>query len=1088
MLIDPVELSRLLGQKFPPTAQQADVIQADLEPMLVVAGAGAGKTETMAARVVWLVANGLIEPDRILGLTFTRKAAQELGKRIRTRLEQLANIPDINALDPSGELAHRLHSIAPITSTYDAFAGSLVGEFGLLLPVEPSSRVISNTELYRIAFQLVGDYDGTLSMEKHDTVVEKLLDLTAEMDNHMIDADELKAESLLFSQLIEELPKGPGQRNALNAEMLKWQAAQLHRIELLPLVKRLKEKLREDNLVTFAEQMSAAARLAEENPSVGAALRRRFQIILLDEYQDTNHAQRILLRSFFSGAAVTAVGDPMQSIYGWRGATSSNLQRFITDFARPNTHALKKELTMSFRNPPEVLDLANRVATQVLGAPTDPKRPVQPLVSRPEAPSADIHLGFFATYAEEHAYVADTLAELYRNRSTDPEDPFTAAILLRRNSEALPIAQELQQRGVPYEIISSEGLLDVPEVADMIAVATMLIRPTDSTAALRLLAGPAVGLGVADIKALARRAGALAGRAVRAPQEYSDDPTVKLDQILKEVVDMDSESAVGLTDAIADLGDKEEYSAEGYRRLARLSSQLRQLRQTVAAGSSLPDIFAEIERVMGIRTEVLSREDPHGDGVVGTVHLDALHKEVADFAAIPNSTLGQLLDYFRMARQRDKGLQLGEVQVRSDRVQILTVHKAKGLEWQTVCVLHADGSNYDNMKGRRPEGASTWLTQASQLPTVLRGDAAEAGDEVGTPILDTTGVENRKELEEAGKAHKNELSAAQWEESTRLFYVAITRAERRLLVTASELDETGNRAAVDPCKNLLLLKDHVPEENIVEWFVLDPEAEVREPVATSGFFPKPTAHCDLMEGADLVRSAMADLIPFNQDHDLFQLWEKDVTALIEEQERLQSDVVEVELSTELTATDIVSLKQSPDQFARRQRRPVPFKPNRYAKRGTEFHSWLEQRFGLPTLLDESELPGMDEEVTPVQLQVLKQKFLAGQFADRTPTYIEQPFEISVDGLVIRGRMDAVFYDQDGWHIVDWKTGQPPSQADMQHLMMQLAVYRIAWAQLKNLNPDDIRASFYYVQYDQLTSADDLPSEQEIADVLRAAVE
>ena len=116
----PVLLSQYLGQKFPPTDQQAAIIGDRPGPLLVVAGAGAGKTETMAARVVWLVANGLARPDEILGLTFTRKAAQELGRSIRQRLETLAGVPAIRDIDPSGELEKNLTTIAPTGSTYDS--------------------------------------------------------------------------------------------------------------------------------------------------------------------------------------------------------------------------------------------------------------------------------------------------------------------------------------------------------------------------------------------------------------------------------------------------------------------------------------------------------------------------------------------------------------------------------------------------------------------------------------------------------------------------------------------------------------------------------------------------------------------------------------------------------------------------------------------------------------------------------------------------------------------------------------------------------------------------------------------------------
>lgn len=1068
--IDPMQLSALLGQKHPPTQQQAEVIAADLGPMLVVAGAGAGKTETMAARVVWLVANGLIEPDRVLGLTFTRKAAQQLSKRIRTRLEQLARIPELAELDPSGVLANRLKTIAPTVSTYDSFAGKLIGEFGLLLPVEPSSRMISQTELFRIADQVVANYGGELhTNHKQITVVETLLSLVSELDGHMVAPAELSEETEAFVHLFEQLPKAPRQRDNLNATMQKWHDTQRLRLEYLPLARILKEKLAEDNLMTFGEQMSLAARLAQNNPQVGAVLRNRFQVIMLDEYQDTSHAQRVLLSQLFAGAAVTAVGDPMQSIYGWRGATAANLERFVTDFAVGKTPAPKKELTISFRNPPAVLTLANAVSTTVLGAPHDPRRPVQPLTCLPSSDHGNVDFGFFATADEERSFVADQLAEAYDNRG---EQPFTAAVLVRKRAHMAPMAQELQARGVPVEIVGLAGLLDVPEVADMVAVATMLSKPVDTGAALRVVAGPMVGLGVADILALAERVRNLAGRTAK-KIEYSADPAEKLQQIIAETVPTTAESVVGFGDAIADLGEPERYSAQGYQRLRRLSSQLRVLRGSITAGASLPDLFADIEKVMGIRTEVLSREDPRGDGAAGVVHLDRLHAEVASFAAIPGATLNQLLDYFTIARDQELGLAPGEVQVKSDRVQLLTAHKAKGLEWQIVAVLHADSATYDAR-------VSTWLTSVAAVPSTLRGDAAFEADSVGSPVLDTVSLENRKELEEAGKEHINDFKKGAAEENTRLFYVAITRSEQRLIVTASAQSDTGR--LVKPYVNFDLIMQQAPE-CVVQWLDEKQQAELAEPEPITGFFPP--AHIDfkLQEAAQLVRQAMVEDIDFNDEYELFGQWESDVTALIEEHQRLKSAVVEVELSRELTATDIVALTENPEWFAKRLRRPVPFKPNAYAKRGTEFHQWLENRFGVPTLLDETELPGMGEETPQVDLETLKEGFLASDFADRVPAYVEHPFEITVGGVVIRGRMDAVFKDDHGWHIVDWKTGEKPQPRQLRHLLMQLAVYRLAWARQQGIDPAEVRASFFYVRHNELVDAQVLPEETELAAML-----
>ena len=151
----PRVLSQYLGDEFPPTDQQAAIIGAQPGPLLVVAGAGAGKTETMASRVVWLVANGYVRPEEVLGLTFTRKAAQELGKRIRKRLERLAgNEQLVRRLDPTGQLAENLTAIAPTVSTYDSYAGSLIREYGLLVPVEPDARLITDAELHSIAWDL----------------------------------------------------------------------------------------------------------------------------------------------------------------------------------------------------------------------------------------------------------------------------------------------------------------------------------------------------------------------------------------------------------------------------------------------------------------------------------------------------------------------------------------------------------------------------------------------------------------------------------------------------------------------------------------------------------------------------------------------------------------------------------------------------------------------------------------------------------------------------------------------------------------------------------------------------------------------
>lgn len=1082
--IDPISLSRLLRQKFPPTPQQAEVISAPLESVLVVAGAGAGKTETMAARVVWLVANGMIKPEEVLGLTFTRKASQQLGQRIRDRLGELAKVPELRELDPTGQLQKSLEVVAPQSSTYDAFVGNVLREFGLLLPVDPGGRVVSNTEMYQRASRIVGEFGGRLTTGNQlSSVTGNVLALASELDNHMVSPQDLIDET---HALLAEFQNYNEEKKLTKIHTGYWDIQKL-RLELLPLVKSLKDELKENNLVTFGEQTSQAARLAEKNPLVGKVLRSRFKVVLLDEYQDTSHAQRVLLRSLFHSSAVTAVGDPMQAIYGWRGATSTNLDRFIEDYQREGQPARKKELTISFRNPPEVLELANKVSSTVLGAPEDPKRPVSPLAPRDGAPEGQVQLGFFHTAEEELTFVADELAEAYTKRDLHDE-PFTAAVLVRTNAASAAIATALRDRGVPVEIVGLTGLLNTPEVQDLIAVATMLIRPQEDQQTMRIIAGPRVGLGLNDIKALSKRAETLSKRAF-ATKSMEDEPRgsanedpvmAKLRLVVEDQLSTDPDNVVGLADAIADLGEKEQYSDDGYARLQDLSATLRRLR-THSLGNTLSDLFADIEREFNVRTEVLVREDPKADGAVGTIQLERFAEEVAGYAQIPGANLAGLLDYFKVAQEQDKGLQPGEVQVRADRVQILTAHKAKGLEWRIVAVVHADDGVY---KGK----SDSWLNKVEMVPSTLRGDAAEDSDMAGTPTLDLTEVEDRKSFGEALNAHKADHLHGSEEESARLFYVAITRSEHRLIVTAAAFKPSRKTPAA-PYSNFQLLKDTMPEAVVTWWDPLEQQntegenaqvaaLEKPESEEISAWYP-PTVD---LRGIDEVRAAMHELPEFSNSHEIFTTWEKEVTALIEEHEAAKAPLVEVEISRELTASDMVAMKRSPAEFAKRLRRPVPFKPNSFAKRGTAFHLWLEDRFGATALLDEDELPGFGEEntATTEQLEALKSAFLESEWADRTPAHVEQAFEFSVGPAIIRGRMDAVFDNGDGtWQIIDWKTGHLPTKSQMESTRLQLAVYRLAWAKLKKIDPANIDAAFYYIADHKLISPKNLPDYEEL---------
>ncbi|MGH3439009.1 MAG: UvrD-helicase domain-containing protein, partial [Sciscionella sp.] len=366
----PHRIARALGLPEP-TDEQAAVIAAPVEPALVVAGAGAGKTETMAARVVWLVANGLVSAEQVLGLTFTRKAARQLADRVRARLRRLAGSGLLDELDPGGARTAEVQAGEPTILTYHAYAGRLVAEHGLLLPVEPGVRVLTETAAWQLAHRVVSTWAGDIDTDKAPaTITAHVLRLSGELAEHLVDAGRLTSYSDELCKLIGNAPLAPRQRKSeLPVALREVLAAQRLRVSLLPLVEAYGQAKRREATVDFADQMALAARLATEHEQVAAGERERFAAVLLDEYQDTGHAQRVLLRTLFGcGRAlpVTSVGDPAQAIYGWRGASAANLPRFTTDF--PVTihgrlaPARRYGLLTSFRNPPQVLALANEVS------------------------------------------------------------------------------------------------------------------------------------------------------------------------------------------------------------------------------------------------------------------------------------------------------------------------------------------------------------------------------------------------------------------------------------------------------------------------------------------------------------------------------------------------------------------------------------------------------------------------------------------------------------------------------------------------------------------------------------------------------
>ncbi|AEV70983.1 DNA/RNA helicase, superfamily I [Mycolicibacterium rhodesiae NBB3] len=1074
----PDELASALGL-FAPTEEQAAVIAAPPGPLVVIAGAGAGKTETMAARVVWLVANGYATPGEVLGLTFTRKAAGQLLRRVRTRLARLAGA----GLVPAGPGSPDLTDDPATVSTYHAFAGNLLREHGLLLPVEPDTRLLSETDLWQLAFRVVCEHPHHLDTDKTPAAVTAMvLRLAGQLAEHLVDTEQLRDTHVELERLVHTLPAGPYQRDRGPSQwLLRMLSTQTERTQLVPLIDALHRTMREQKVMDFGMQMASAARLASGFPQVGEQLRSRYRVVLLDEYQDTGHAQRVALSALFGGGvddglALTAVGDPIQSIYGWRGASATNLPRFTTDFPRSDgSPAPTLELRTSWRNPPGTLHLANAVSTEARRRSVA----VRELRPKPNAAEGTVSCALLPDVVTERDWVADHLARIYHQARGKGGTAPTAAVLVRRNADAAPIADALTARGVPVEVVGLAGLLGVPEVADVVAMLRMVADPTAGAAAMRVLTGPRWRLGGRDVAALWRRAVELddaGGSADGAPS----------DRVVAQAAP-DADTAC-LTDAVGDPGPAAAYSPTGYGRIVELGRELTALRGHLT--HPLPELVAEVRRVLGVDTEVRAARRVSA-GWAGTEHLDAFADVVADFANRPGASVSGLLAYLDAAEQVENGLAPAEVAVADDRVQILTVHAAKGLEWQVVAVPHLSGRVFPSTASAR-----TWLTDPGDLPPLLRGDRATLSAH-GVPVLDTSDVNDRKKLSDRIADHKDSLALRRVDEERRLLYVAITRAEDTLLMSGhhwgpSESKPRGPSAFLEELKEIIERADAAGEPcGVVEQWAPAPADGEPNPLrdnvveAVWPVDPAGARRDDVGRGAALVASAMSGESGGESEGD-GEGWASDVDALLAERNR--ADVRPVPpLPAYLSVSTLVELGRDPEAVAQRLRRRLPCHPDPHALLGTAFHDWVQRFYHADRLFDLDDLPGaVDNDATGTDaLAELQAAFAASSWATRTPIDVEVPFDMAIGGRVVRGRIDAVFSDDDGGAtVVDWKTGDPPGTPEAkQQAAVQLAVYRLAWAALQGCPVESVRAAFHYVRSGLTVTPDNLPGDDDLLALL-----
>ncbi|MCL2315922.1 MAG: ATP-dependent helicase [Actinomycetia bacterium] len=1033
VLFSPEQLDEVMGLAL--SDEQRAAACAPGQPAVIVAGAGTGKTTVMAARVVWLVGAGFVGPGEVLGLTFTRRACGELAERVQAGLTR-AGLLDLDDLG-AGE---------PVVSTYDAFAGEIVRTEGLRLGIEPGRRLLGRAQRFQLACEAVRGSAWPFSELARLTVgsvAARALSLDAELSGHLVEVAAARAATSAF---LEDGERAPGWARGRYKAIDEALGVARARLELLDVVEDYRARKQAAGVWEFADQMAAAVGLAESVPAVGARLRDRYKVVLLDEYQDTSVAQIRLLRAAFSGPdvahglghPVTAVGDPLQSIYGWRGAAADTVEGFPAAFPTA-AHAPAGCFTLSVnrRSGQHILDAANALARLARG---DASPETVRLVAPPGHAPGDLRGASFATAGEEVSWVAQAVVDAHRCGTAPRWSDI--AILTRRRADLAPFAEALTALDVPVNVVGLGGLLATPEVGQITATLRLLVDVTHNPSVVALLGGPRWRLGPGDLARLGARAADLCGD--------HGEPC--------------------LLDAVADPGPG--FRAGTARRLRAFGDELNRL---ATHADDPPDrLVALVADTIGLRAEIAARPDRWGRAAAH--QIDQFARAAAEFGATAGPDgLASLVAW--LDAQEEVGEELDQAAPDlDDSVKLLTVHAAKGLEWEVVfapCLTQGvfPGDEVD----------ADWTLHARTMPAALRGDAAS--------VPQLTAV-----TRDGLRAYHADLATWVGHAEERLAYVAASRA-RQLLVGTTSAWRTGTKKPRSPSRVFTALADvlagqdrpvpiaEVGDTNPVAdaptwpWPFPDPDAEL---LTEAAVWARAAADADSGPGGGLAaswlppglgeagRPAVPDELSA-EDARRAVRWIEDARRLCraEVQERRG---LTIRLPRSLSVSQVLRAVHDQSDLASSLIRPMPRPVVPHASLGSRFHGWLQERFALPPTLDDT-IAGPDDadlEAGPADavpddaaFESLVAAFLAGPYADRVPLAVESSYVLTLGGHEVRGRIDAV-YAGDGtpyrFQVVDWKTQRAPV-ADP----LQLSFYRLAWARAHGCRPDEVDAVFCYVR-------------------------
>ncbi|MBL0884728.1 DNA helicase PcrA [Myceligenerans indicum] len=636
--LDPDELLDGLNPQ-----QRAAVVHSGGQ-LLIVAGAGSGKTRVLTHRIAYLLATGRARAGEILAITFTNKAAAEM----RERVEHLV-----------GPAAGRMW-----VSTFHSACVRILRREAKTLGLKSSFSIYDAADSRRL-IELVAR-EQNLDLKKYPP--RSLANRISDLKNELIDPDTYARQA--GSE--EEAPAGVAWAAARDKQRFDQVLAEVYT--------RYQQRLSQAHALDFDDIIMTTVNLLQAFPNVAEHYRRRFRHILVDEYQDTNHAQYVLVRELagvgdesaaahegtdpqavaLDPAELTVVGDADQSIYAFRGATIRNIEEFEADYPNATTLLLEQ----NYRSTQTILSAANAVISRNAGR--KPKR------LWTDAGAGARITGYVAD--DEHAEARYVAQEIDRLGDEDGVRPGDVAIFYRTNAQSRALEEVLIRVGLPYKVVGGTRFYERREVKDAVAYLRALANLDDDVNLRRIVNVPKRGLGA---------------RAESLVADFAERERISFGAALDRV-----EEIPGMTTR----------SLKPLRAFAELMTGLREL---VDDGAGPAEILSAVLDRTGYLAELRASEDPQDASRVE--NLAELHAVATEFGELePEGDLADFLERVSLVADADQipdedvadSVAEEEKEKSADRgvVTLMTLHTAKGLEFPVVFLTGMEDGTFPHMR------------------------------------------------------------------------------------------------------------------------------------------------------------------------------------------------------------------------------------------------------------------------------------------------------------------------------------------------------------------------------------------------------